>query len=67
MAESIGYPVIIKARLGGGGRGMRIVYKAEDLENAYTEARQEAKVCLKMMKCIWNDMLKIQNISKCRS
>ena len=45
MAESIGYPVIIKARLGGGGRGMRIVYKAEDLENAYTEARQEAKVC----------------------
>lgn len=45
MAQTIGYPVIIKARLGGGGRGMRIAYNQDELENAYTEARQEAKAC----------------------
>lgn len=44
-AQSIGFPVIIKARLGGGGRGMRIAYHNEELERAYTEARQEAKAC----------------------
>lgn len=43
-AEKIGYPVIIKARLGGGGRGMRIAHKKEELEQAYAEARQEALV-----------------------
>ena len=45
MADSIGYPVIIKARLGGGGRGMRIAHVPEELENAYIEAKQEAKAC----------------------
>lgn len=44
-AALIGYPVIIKARHGGGGRGMRIVYEEDKLENAYNEARQEAKAC----------------------
>ena len=43
-AEKIGYPVIIKARLGGGGRGMRIAHSKEELEQAYAEARQEALV-----------------------
>lgn len=42
LAEEIGYPVIIKATAGGGGRGMRIIWKAEDLENAWNSARQEA-------------------------
>src|ERR1700684_4338239 len=41
-AEKVGYPVILKAKAGGGGRGMRIVRDAEDLPNlfhaAYTEA-----------------------------
>lgn len=42
LAEEMGYPVIIKATAGGGGRGMRIIWKAEDLENAWNSARQEA-------------------------
>jgi acetyl-CoA carboxylase, biotin carboxylase subunit len=43
IAEKIGYPVLLKASAGGGGRGMRIVNHAEQLEAAYTEASQEAK------------------------
>ena len=42
LAEEIGYPVMIKATAGGGGKGMRAVWKAEDLEKAWESARQEA-------------------------
>ena len=42
VGEEIGYPVIIKATAGGGGRGMRIIWKPEDLESAWDSARQEA-------------------------
>lgn len=42
-AETIGYPVMLKAAAGGGGRGMRRVYNAEELQKAFTEARREAK------------------------
>lgn len=43
IAKEIGYPVILKATAGGGGKGMRIVWKEEDFENAWNMARQEAK------------------------
>lgn len=42
-AEKIGYPVMLKAANGGGGKGMRLVEKAEDLKAAYERARSEAK------------------------
>lgn len=42
-AERIGFPVIIKAAAGGGGRGMRVVRKAEDLGKSYLEASNEAE------------------------
>ncbi len=42
IANEIGYPVILKATAGGGGRGMRIVWKDEEFENAWDSARQEA-------------------------
>ena len=38
-ATRIGFPVILKAASGGGGRGMRIVHKPGDIENAYNEAQ----------------------------
>ncbi len=41
-AGKIGYPVIMKATAGGGGRGMRIVWKDEDIQSAWESARQEA-------------------------
>ena len=42
-AENIGYPIMVKAALGGGGRGIRIVHKKDELENAYYTAKAEAK------------------------
>ena len=41
-AKEIKYPVIIKATAGGGGKGMRIVWKEDELEAAWDSARQEA-------------------------
>lgn len=43
LAKSIGYPVIMKATAGGGGKGMRVVWKDEDLEDNWNKARMEAK------------------------
>ncbi|MCF0148431.1 MAG: acetyl-CoA carboxylase biotin carboxylase subunit [Clostridium sp.] len=43
-ADKIGYPVMIKAALGGGGKGIRIVYTKGELEKAYFTAKTEAKV-----------------------
>ena len=43
VAEEIGYPVILKATAGGGGKGMRIVWNPEEFEEAWNKARQEAK------------------------
>ncbi len=42
VASTIGYPVILKASAGGGGRGMRIVRSAEELPSLFLQARQEA-------------------------
>src|SRR5699024_4572321 len=42
IAQEIGYPVILKATAGGGGRGMRIVWNDGEFENAWHSARQEA-------------------------
>lgn len=43
IARTVGYPVIIKAAGGGGGRGMRVVHKEEDLINAAQLTRSEAE------------------------
>ena len=42
LAKKIGYPVMLKATAGGGGRGMRAVWSEADLEKAWNSARQEA-------------------------
>lgn len=42
FAKDMGFPVMLKATAGGGGKGMRAVLKEEDLKNAWDSARQEA-------------------------
>tara|TARA_B100001758_G_C18400824_1_gene608864 strand:- start:235 stop:1569 length:1335 start_codon:yes stop_codon:yes gene_type:complete len=43
LAEKIGYPIMLKATAGGGGKGMRLVWKHEDLESAWNSAKTESK------------------------
>jgi acetyl-CoA carboxylase, biotin carboxylase subunit len=47
IADGIGYPVIIKAVAGGGGRGMNVVYKSEDLVRLYQTTRATAQAIFK--------------------
>ncbi|MCD6223449.1 MAG: acetyl-CoA carboxylase biotin carboxylase subunit [Deltaproteobacteria bacterium] len=44
IAKKIGYPVLLKAVWGGGGRGLRIIRKREELKNAFLSACEEAKI-----------------------
>lgn len=47
IASKIGYPIIVKARAGGGGRGMRIVWEESQLRGAVQSAQTEAKAAFK--------------------
>lgn len=44
IAEEIGYPVILKAAAGGGGKGIRIVRSKDEIESSYNIVKQEAKI-----------------------
>jgi hypothetical protein len=60
MAQEIGYPVIIKATAGGGGRGMRLVENKANLEKMFKAAQGEAEAAF------GNDGLYMENLN-CRS
>jgi acetyl-CoA carboxylase biotin carboxylase subunit len=47
LAKEIVYPVIIKATAGGGGKGMRVVWKEEEIEKAFNDAKMEAAASFK--------------------
>lgn len=47
MAREIGYPIILKATAGGGGKGMRVVWEESDMERAYDTAKAEAAASFK--------------------
>ncbi|MCW3123229.1 MAG: acetyl-CoA carboxylase, biotin carboxylase [Flavipsychrobacter sp.] len=47
LAKDMGYPVIIKATAGGGGKGMRVVWEDSEIEHAYNTAKMEAAASFK--------------------
>src|SRR5215470_880759 len=47
LAKEIGYPVILKATAGGGGKGMRVVWEEREIERNYTMAKTEAAAAFK--------------------
>ena len=47
MAKEVGYPIILKATAGGGGKGMRVVWEESAMEKAYTTAKAEAAASFK--------------------
>lgn len=47
IAKEIGYPVILKATAGGGGKGMRVVWEESEMEHAYDTAKKEAAASFK--------------------
>jgi len=47
LAKDIGYPVILKATAGGGGKGMRVVWEDSEMERAYSTAKAEAGASFK--------------------
>jgi acetyl-CoA carboxylase biotin carboxylase subunit len=47
IAKEIGYPVILKATAGGGGKGMRVVWADDEIEKAFTSAKAEALASFK--------------------
>jgi acetyl-CoA carboxylase biotin carboxylase subunit len=47
LAKDVGYPVILKATAGGGGKGMRVVWQEDEMEKAYSTAKIEAAASFK--------------------
>lgn len=47
VAKKMGYPVILKATAGGGGKGMRVIWSEDKIERAFEEAKMEAKASFK--------------------
>ena len=66
ICKKIGFPILIKASGGGGGRGMKIVNKEEEFESLFLTAKSEAKNILEMMKFILKNFFKIPDTLKFR-
>lgn len=64
-AAEIGYPILIKARSGGGGRGIRLVHNEDEFETLSTRHQQRLKVLLVMVLFILKSTSSLLSILKC--
>ena len=53
VAERIGLPIVLKAAAGGGGKGIRLVQRAEDLSSAFRDTQSRPEPLLVTLRCIW--------------
>ena len=67
MAEEVGYPFMLKASWGGGGRGMRPIMDASELEEKFLKVEEKLKLHLEMVKDIWKDLFRKLVMLKCKS
>lgn len=65
-AQIIGYPIMLKAAAGGGGRGMRRVYSDEELRKGFNEAQREAGNAFGDDTLFMENLWCSQNILKCK-
>lgn len=63
VANEVGYPIMLKALAGGGGKGMRLVRTEEEVETALRLSQSEAGTSLAMMRFILKNILRIRIIS----
>ncbi len=66
VANEVGYPIMLKALAGGGGKGMRLVRTEEEVETALRLSNPKQGLLLAMMRCILRNTSKIPIISKFR-
>ena len=65
-ADEIGYPVIIKAALGGGGKGMRVANTPEEFAQSFQTAQKESQMLSAIIPCISNILYSVPDISSFR-
>lgn len=63
ICNEIGYPVMLKASMGGGGKGMRLIHNENEVVEAYNTARSESMSSLEMILFIWRSLWKNLTIS----
>lgn len=66
VAAEVGYPIMLKALAGGGGKGMRLVHSEDEMEAAFRMSRSEAPTRSETMPSISRSISRTPIISRCR-